>query len=63
MNITAKELAQLQYSLDFMENAITDVVGWANDPGSKLRYMHECKRIHQLASELITEVLTRDDPS
>jgi len=61
MNITSNELAQIQFSLDYMENAITDVVGWANDPNTKLEYMHQCKRIHQLASDLITEVLERDD--
>lgn len=58
--ITDEELARLQATIDYMEDAITDVVGWANDPNTKIRYMHECKRIHQLASDLISEVTKRN---
>jgi len=59
MEITLEELNHLQISLDYMENAITDVVGWANDPNTKLRYMHECKRIHTLATREIEKIRTR----
>jgi len=59
VEITAEELTRLKNALDYMENAITDVVGWANDPNTKLQYMHQCKRIHQLATEKINEIIKR----
>lgn len=60
MHITQDELDKLKRTIDFMEDAITDIVGWANDPGNKIRTMHEVKRIHGIASELIEEVSLRD---
>lgn len=60
MNINAEELQRLQNSLDYMQNAMQDVVGWANDANTKIKYMHECKRIHELASGLIAEIRVRD---
>ena len=59
-NITKEELLQIQAALDFMENAITDVVGWANTQNDKLKFMHESKRIHQLAKELLKEIWNRE---
>ncbi len=59
MEITADELKLLKAALDYMENAITDVVGWANDPNTKLKYMHECKRVHAIAIENIEKVWSR----
>ena len=60
MEIKEEELKLLQAALDYMENAMTDVVGWANDPNTKLKFMHECKRVHAIASEKIQEVWDRD---
>jgi len=62
MEITPKEVRQLQATIDFMEDAITDIVGWANDPSAKLRSMHEVKRIHELASNLLEDITLRDQP-
>ena len=59
MEITADELKLLKAALDYMENAITDVVGWANDPNTKLKYMHECKRVHAIAIENIEKIWAR----
>lgn len=59
MEITPEELKLIKASLDYMEDAITDVVGWANDPAAKLRYMHECKRVHSIAVETIEKVWKR----
>jgi hypothetical protein len=59
MEITPHELKLLKASLDYMENAITDVVGWANDPNTKLKYMHECKRVHELATKEIEKIWAR----
>jgi hypothetical protein len=61
MEITPDELKRLKASLDYMENAITDVVGWANDPNTKLRYMHECKRVHELAIIEIEKIWARKE--
>jgi len=60
MEITPEELKILQTALDYMENAMTDVVGWANDPNTKLKYMHEVKRIHAIATEKINGVWERN---
>ncbi len=60
MEIEPEELKILQASLDYMENAMTDVVGWANDPNTKLKYMHECKRVHAIATEKINGVWERN---
>jgi hypothetical protein len=60
MQITPEELDRIQIALDYMENAITDVVGWANDPHTKLRWMHECKRIHELATKEIEKIRKRN---
>lgn len=57
--ITKNELKQLKATIDFMEDAMTDVVGWANKPNDKLKAMHEVKRIHELASNLIREIWER----
>ena len=59
MDITRDELQQLKNALDYMEDAITDVVGWANDPNTKIQYMHECKNMHKMAVELIMDVWKR----
>lgn len=61
MKVTPEELDRIQIALDYMENAITDVVAWANDPNTKLRWMHECKRIHKLATEEIEKIRNRKD--
>jgi len=60
MQIKPEELRILKTSLDYMENAMTDVVGWANDPNTKLRFMHECKRVHAIAMNEIEKILERD---
>ena len=60
MEIKAEELRILKVSLDYMENAMTDVVGWANDPNTKLKFMHECKRVHAIAMGEIDKVYERD---
>ena len=60
MEIEPEELRILKVSLDYMENAMTDVVGWANDPNTKLKFMHECKRIHAIAMGEIDKVYERD---
>ena len=60
MEIKPDELKLLQASLDYMENAMTDVVGWANDPNTKLKFMHECKRVHAIATNEIDKVWERD---
>jgi len=52
-------LQKLKNALDFMEDAITDVVGWANKPNDKIKTMHECKNIHQLSVDLIMEIWNR----
>jgi len=59
MEIKSDELKLLKASLDYMENAITDIVGWANDPHTKLRLMHECKRVHELSMREIEKVWAR----
>ena len=59
MKITTQELLVLETALNYMENAITDVVGWANDPNTKLKYMHECKRIHAIAISKIENIKER----
>ena len=59
VEISSEELKQLQVTIDFMQNAMQDVVGWANDANTKIRYMHECNRIHELATALINEVRGR----
>jgi len=61
MEITRDELQQLKNALDYMEDAITDVVGWANKPSDKIAAMNECKRIHELATNLIMEIWNRRD--
>jgi len=61
VDITKDELQQLKNALDFMEDAITDVVGWANKPNDKIMAMHECKKIHELAVELIYDIWNRRD--
>lgn len=59
MEITPEELQRLQVTIDYMENAISDVVGWANDPQTKLRWMYECRRIHELATKEIEKIRER----
>ena len=61
--ITTEELQKLQNTIDYLREAVHDVVGGACGLNAKLKYMHECKRIHQLASELIAEIRVRDDKS
>ena len=60
MEIKPEELRILKTSLDYMENAMTDVVGWANDPNTKLRFMHEVKRVHAIAMGEINKVYERN---
>ena len=60
MEIKPEELKRLQVALDYMENAMTDVVGWANDPNTKLKFMHEVKRVHAIATNEIEKVWERD---
>jgi len=61
MEISAEELTRLKNTIDYLQNAMLDVVGFANDANTKIKYMHECKRIHELASELIQEILNRQE--
>ena len=56
MEISANELQKLQNTIDYMISAVYDVVGSACSLGAKMKYKHECKRIHTLASNLITEL-------
>ena len=60
MRIEPEELRIISVALDYLENAMTDVVGWANDPNTKLRFMHECKRVHAIAKKEIEKVWERD---
>ncbi len=60
MEITPEELRIIKVALDYLENAMADVVGWANDPNTKLKYMHECKRVHAIATQEIKKVWERD---
>jgi metal-dependent hydrolase (beta-lactamase superfamily II) len=59
--ITAEELQKLQNTINYLREAVQDVVGGACGLNAKLKYMHECKRIHQLASGLIAELRVRDN--
>ena len=61
MEIKPEELKLLKAALDYMENAMTDVVGWANDPNTKLKFMHECKRVHAIATQEIEKIWNRKE--
>jgi hypothetical protein len=59
MEITHDELARLKNAIDYMQNAMLDVVGFANDANTKVKFMHECKRVHELAANEIEEIQKR----
>ena len=61
MEVSAEELTRLKNTIDYLQNAVLDIVGFANDANTKIKYMHECKRIHELASELIQELYKRKE--
>ena len=48
-------------TIDYLKDAVQDVVAGQCSVDVKLKYMHESQRIHELASELIAEILTRKD--
>ena len=61
VDITTEDLQKLQNTIDYMMEAVRDIVGTAASVKVRMKYKHECKRIHQLASELIAEIRVRDD--
>ncbi len=60
VDISAEELQKLQNTIDYMKSAISDAVIHSISANVKLKYIHECNRIHELASELIAEIRVRD---
>lgn len=62
-DVTKKELLQLQAALDYLVKNVDEVVHHANTPNDKLRYMHESKRMHQLAKDLLKVIWERNDKS
>ena len=60
MEIRAEELQRLKTTIDYLQNAMLDVVGFANDANTKIKYMHECKRIHELATKDIKKIWARN---
>lgn len=61
MEIKPDELKRLQNAVDYMEDAITDlVINYQQDANAKIRWMYEVKRVHQLATELINEIRERN---
>ena len=61
VDISSEELQKLQNTINYQQEVVRDVVGGACGLNAKLKYMHECKRIHQLASGLIAEIRIRDN--
>ena len=61
VDISANELQKLQNTIDYMKSAISDAVVHSISANVKLKYIHECNRIHELASELIAEIRVRDN--
>ena len=61
MEISGPELLRLKNTIDYLENAVLDIVGFANDANTKIKYMHECKRIRELAVGLIEEIYARKE--
>ena len=61
VDITVVELQKLQNTIDYMLSAMIDVAGRSCGIKAKMKYKHECCRIHELASELIAEIRVRDN--
>ena len=59
MDITKEELKKLNNALDYLVEIIRDVTVQANDTNTKLRYLHECNRIYQLATDDIKSIFER----
>lgn len=59
MEVDPVELKKLQATLDYLLEVIQDVIGGHASVPVKLKYMHECVRIHELASELISDIQKR----
>ena len=61
VDISANELQKLQNTIDYMKSAISDAVVHSISANVKLKYIHECNRIHELASGLMAEIRERDN--
>ena len=58
-DITKKELLQMQAALDGMLKNTDEIVHLANTPNQKLEYLHQSKRLHTLAKDLLKDIWIR----
>lgn len=59
IEITRDELQKLNNALDYLVEVVRDVTVQANDSNTRIKYLHECNRIHELASNDIKAMFER----
>lgn len=60
IEITRDELKRLNNALDYLVEVVRDVTVQANDSNTRIKYLLECNRIHELASEEIEKIRARN---
>ena len=60
IEITRDELTKLSNAINYLVEVVRDVTVQANDSNARIQYLHECNRIHELASEDIEAMFERD---
>lgn len=63
IEITRNELKRLNNALDYLVEVVRDVTVQANDSNTRIKYLHECNRIHELAINDIKAMYERNDKS
>ena len=60
IEITRDELQKLNNTINYLVEVVRDVTVQANDSNTRLKYLHESNRIHELATEDINKMLERN---